>query len=788
MRRWAARIGLGLLAIALLFAGTLVWLARASLPQIAGEVVVPGLEHAVTIVRDANGIPHVTAQSEADAYLAMGFLHGQDRLWQMEFNRLVGQGRLAEVLGEAALPADRYLRTLGLARAAEAALRQMTPRAAGLLTAYTAGVNAAIAGYGLALPPEFLILRHRPEPWRPVDSLLFQKLLALDLSSNWREELLRARLAQRLTPAQLDDLWPGQPPGAPTTMTALAGLPLEQLAGVLPDPPPPGIGSNVWVVDGRRTTSGLPLLANDPHLRLQMPGQWYLAQLTSPGLAVIGATLPGLPFVVLGHNQDIAWGFTNTGSDTQDLFVERVDPADPGRYLTPDGSAAFESRSEAIIVRDAAPVTLQVRATRHGPVLSDLVPAAADLAGNDRVVALAWTQLGGTDTTLDAGFAIGRARDWPSFVAAAELYQGAQQNMAFASRAGDIGMISPGLVPVRRAGDGRMPVPGWTGAYDWIGTIPADELPRQAQPAAGMLVNANNRLVGDDYPHLLTWDWDPPLRAGRIEALLNAGQALDAERFAAIQLDITSPLAVEFLPYLLASPALGEARPELVAALAAWDRRMSPDRPEPLLFTTWYRELAAAIYADELGPLFPAFRGVRSDFLRRVLTRSQGWCDDIATPVVESCEQQTALAFARAVSGLEQEHGPDWRRWRWGDAHPAVLEHQPFEQSPALRDWFSTVVPIGGDSSTINVAHPGTTREGIAFGAVLGPGYRAIYDLADLDRSRWVAATGQSGHPLSPHYRDLTSAWQDGHYLPMTTRPESFHDQAEGVLQLKPTR
>ncbi|HEX6010282.1 MAG TPA: penicillin acylase family protein, partial [Geminicoccaceae bacterium] len=554
-RRWLPRIGLSLAAVVAAAAGAAGWLAGASLPQVQGEIELAGLERPVRVVRDAHAVPHVEAENERDAYLAMGFLHGQDRLWQMEFNRLVGQGRLAELLGKAALPFDLFLRTLGLRHQAEAALAQASPATLALLQAYADGVNGAIAAYGVALPPEFLVLRHRPEPWRPADSLLFQKLMALDLSLNWREELLRARLARRLTPDQLADLWPGAAAGSPVTMAALAGLPLDRLAAALPAAPPPGIGSNVWVVDGSRTRTGLPLLANDPHLRLQLPGHWYLAHLEAPGLSVIGATLPSLPFVVLGRNRDIAWGFTNTGSDTQDLFVERVDPTDPGRYLVPEGSEPFRHRGEAIAVRGALAMTLDVRETRHGPVISDLVPA--DGAEPGHVLALAWTQLPGKDRTVEAGFAIGQAHDWPSFVAAVEPYHGAQQNMAFADRRGTVGMISPGLVPVRRAGDGALPVPGWTGEHDWLGTIPPGELPRQVRPVGGLLLNANNRLVGDDYPYLLTHDWEPTLRASRLQALLGDARALDADRFAAVQLDVVSPLAQGFLPYLLAIPPAG---------------------------------------------------------------------------------------------------------------------------------------------------------------------------------------------------------------------------------------
>ena len=467
MGRWLAGFALAVAAIAVMAGGGVAWLARASLPQLEGEVTLPGLRAPVTVVRDAHAIPHIAAQSEADAYMALGFVHGQDRLWQMEFDRLAGQGRLAEVLGAATLPHDRFVRTLGLAGSAERAAAGLDAASLVLLEAYAAGVNAAIAGYGFALPPEFLILRHHPEPWRPTDSVRFLKLMALDLSGNWRQELLRARLAQRLRPDQLDLLWPGLTQPGPVTMAALADLPLDRLAATLPEPPPAGIGSNVWVAAGPRTVSGRPLLANDPHLGLQMPGQWYLAHLEAPGLAVIGATLPGVPFVVLGRNRSLAWGFTNTGSDTQDLFVEQLDPAAPGRYLTPGGSEPFGLRMETILVRGGPPENMEARETRHGPVISDLVPAADALAGDGHVLALAWTQLQdhGPDTTLAAGFALGRAETADAFMAAAELYRGAQQNIAFATRSGSIGMISPGLVPIRRerrwpdagAGLGRHP-------------------------------------------------------------------------------------------------------------------------------------------------------------------------------------------------------------------------------------------------------------------------------------------------------------------------------------------
>lgn len=789
LRRWLRRLGLALLALALVAAGGLAWAILGSLPQRNGEVAIPGLEQPVTISRDVHAIPHIRAGSVADAYRAMGFVHGQDRLWQMEFNRRVGQGRLAEILGEPALPADRFLRTLGLARHAEAAAASLPGETLALLEAYAAGVNAAIAAFGWQLPPEFLILRHRPEPWRPADSLLFLKLMAMELSGNWREELLRARLARELTPEQLADLWP-ETPEAPVTLPgwreALAEVPLEGLAALFPAPLPEGIGSNIWVVGGSRTRTGLPLLANDPHLRLQAPGPWYLAKLEAPGLAVVGATLPALPFIVLGRNRDLAWGFTNTHSDTQDLFVERVEPTDPDRYLTPDGSAPFERRVETIAVRGAEPVRLEVRSTRHGPVISDLVADSEAVAGPGHVLALAWTQLRDRDSTAVAGFAAAQATDVESFMAAMLLFEGAQQNMAVADRHGAIGMISPGLVPIRRSGDGSLPALGWTGTHDWLGMIPPGELPRRVDPADGLIVNANNRLVDGGYPYLLTASWEPALRARRIIELLEGAPDLDLAAMAAVQLDIRSMLAADFLGHLLTLKAADPVEREILAAMRDWDGRMDADRPEPLIFTAWYRELGRALYADELGPLFGAYRGTRADFTRHVLSRAEGWCDDSGTVSAESCADRAAAAFRASLARLREAHGDDWRAWRWGAAHPAAMPHQPFDEVPGLRPLFSLAFPIGGDGSTVAVAHPLAAAEPPLFPAVHAATFRALYDLADLDRSRFAAATGQSGHPFSRHYRDLAWLWRQGRYLRMSLESGTLAGDAHDRLVAVP--
>jgi penicillin G amidase len=791
VRRVARWLGLALIGVVLLGAlglgGGYLWL-RGSLPQVDGEVVVAGLDAPVTVVRDRWAIPHIEAGNLHDASFALGFVHAQDRLWQMEFQRRLGAGRLAEILGPGALPSDRFMRTLGLYRLAEASLAHLEPDTVAWLQAYAAGVNAYLQTRTGPLPPEFLILRHLElEPWRPADSLAWLRVLALDLATNYQDELSRARLARRLSAEQIADIWPTYPEDAPVTLIELArALPWDELAAALPPAAPGGIGSNAWVVGPGRSTTGGALLANDSHLGLQAPGVWYLAHLETPGLGLVGATLPGLPAVVLGHNGTIAWGFTNTGADTQDLLIERVDPADPTRYLTPDGAAPFEMREEPIGVAGAPPITLAVRATRHGPVISDLLPDAAAF-GADRVVALAWSALAEDDLALQALLRISKARDWQDFVAALREVGAPMQNVHYADTSGHIGFIAPGRVPIRRNGDGRWPVPGWTGEYDWQGWIPFEALPRTIDPADGVLFNANNRIVPKDYPYLLTADWEAPHRARRLAQLLER-DAFGPADFTAMQADVLSLLAADLLPIMLrstpATPAAAAAR----ARLERWDRVMRSDAAEPLIFAAWYRELSRLIYADELGAMFDGFWHVRPQFMERILTRRQIWCDDVRTDPVETCAALATAALDAALHDLARRFGDDLDAWRWGAAHPARMSHAIFADQPYLSRLFGIEVPTGGDSVTVDVGHFNPRNERWPFASTHAATYRAVYDLADLDRSQFVTATGQSGNPLSPHYDDLTGLWAKGGSVPLGRDGAIYRQQAVGELRLEPQK
>lgn len=774
--KWIA--GGVVLASVLALGAALVWLTG-SLPQTDGVVRLPGLRAPVEIVRDRHGVPLIRAETQEDASFALGFVHAQDRLWQMDFLRRAGAGRLAEVLGERLIPHDRFLRTLGLGRLAERNFARLDDDVRAALAAYARGVNAYIGGHQGAWPPEFHILRYRPEPWRPADSLLWGRLMTLRLSGNWSEELLRARLLERLTPRQVAEFWPPYPTGGPGGVTGddLSGLssiyrhlPLDRLRAALPADLESLSASNNWVVDGRHTESGKPVLANDIHLRLEAPAVWYLVRIEAPGLTLAGATVPGVPFVVLGRNERIAWGFTTTHSDTQDLFIERVEGAEPGRYLTPDGSREFLTRDEVIAVRGGDEVRLTVRESRHGPIISDLLAGAAEAvspgggAGGQYVLALADAALSDDVLTAQALYRMNRATDWDSFVAALGDFHAPQQNVVYADIDGNIGFYAPARIPVRKAGDGLQPVPGWSGAFDWIGFIPFAELPHVLNPDSGRIVTANHRIVGDDYPHLLAARWPEPYRARRIHALLERDPRHSPAGAAAIQRDSVSLLARDLLALLLAAPAEGAKAKAAHAMLARWDGRMDRDRPEPLVFSAWLRALGRALYADELGPLFENVPGIRPMFLESVLTRARHWCDDVATPATEGCDEVIADSLEHALAEISGILGDDIEEWRWGDLHVASFRHPVLTRMPGLSLISDPRIPTDGDDSTVN---RGTFRLGgkRPFAHVHGAVLRAVYDLAELDNSLFMIAPGQSGNPLSTNYRDLLAPWRGGEYL-----------------------
>jgi penicillin amidase len=767
MMRWLRWILLVVIVLPVtLGASAYLWL-RTSLPQTAGTITLAGPSAEIRITRDADGVPHIAAANDRDAAFALGFLHAGDRLFQMDMMRRLGAGRLSEMLGEATFGTDRTMRTLGLYRAAERQFSELSAPLQDALQAYAAGVNAYLARRS-ALPPEYAILRAVPEEWRPADSLVWGKYMALLLSGNYRRELVHARIATHVTAEQLAQLYPDYPAEAPVTLATLAALyrnlPLDRLLAALPDAVGPTFASNNWVVDGKHSVSGKPLLANDPHLPFATPDIWYLARIDTPELHLAGATSPGAPFVVIGHNQRIGWGFTTTESDVEDLFIERPDPADPNRYLAPGGSLPFETRQEMVDVRGTGPVPITIRTTHHGPVISDLGNQAGAAPMGD-ILALQATFLAGEDRTPEGLWAVNRAKNWQEFNAALENVVAPQQNVVYADTDGNIGFTAPARVPIRGKGDGWMPAPGWSGEYDWTGFIPFAELPRALNPASGRFVSANNKIVPDDYRYFLGRDWDLPNRAARINALLDATPRQSPDSSAAIQADTLSLGAQELLPLMTGIAPENERDAAALATLKDWDGRMDADQVAPLIFTAWLRDLNRTLFAERLGNAFADYWDLHPNVIALILTQHQEWCSDPARPGIANCPARLAEALRDALDELTAAYGSDMARWRWGRPHMAAFPHPFFARIPVLNGLFLVAVPADGGTDTVNRGGVTVQNPDRPYRDRHGAGLRMILDFADLDGARFIVVPGQSGNPMSHHYADLLEPWRKFSWL-----------------------
>ena len=791
-------------AVVVLLAGAAGWFwLRTSLPDLDGEIRLPGLEERGEVIYDANGIPHIRAATVADAFFLLGYVHARDRMFQMDFARRIGSGTLSEVVGERTLSIDRMARTLATERNAKRILSRLPEDAVGTLEAYSAGINAWLTTRSGALPPEFVLLGYEPKPWRPEDSLARAGVKLANLVWEWESEALRGALAARLSPAQLSDLFPEEIDGAlsgigrPRTIAgrAPAGAQWKSLwKAISGGSHSHSQASNAWAVAGGRTASGLPILASDPHLTLTAPGLWYLARLEAPGLSLAGATVPGGPVFVLGHNDSIAWGVTNAGSDFQDFFVERISEGDPGRYDTPDGSRPFDERIESIAVKGQEPVELVVRETRHGPVVSDLAPEFAALDGHypgkrDYVVAFSSTLLRDDDMTFLSFLELNRARNWAGFTSALEKFHSPHVSVTYADVDGNIGFLSPGRVPIRRDGDGWLPSAGWTGEGDWTGFVPYGALPRAFNPPSGLVVHANQRIVPADHSVFLARHWPPPYRAERIRAHLEQVAPRTVATEAALQHDELSGAAAALVPLFLAlaEPARmdGNAK-RAVSLLRDWDRRMARAAAAPLIFAAWLAEVNRGLYADELGGLFQPFLGLRPGTVAHMLTNRRVWCDDVTTTPVENCGQTVVSALSRALDDLASRYGDDMADWRWGEAHRAVFGHVLLANIPVLNRLADIHIETGGGSFTVNRGRHSIANAKEPFAANHGSGYRAIYDLSDLSNSVFSVGTGASGSFLSWRYDNTTRRWRDAEYMRIPrTRAEAL-EAAVGVLTLLP--
>jgi penicillin amidase len=732
--RWIARILLALGALILLAAGGLALVLRRILPPAHATAAIRGLHAPVRVTFGRHGIPRIRAASLTDAMTALGYLHARDRMFQMQLMRRAAAGRLSALAGAATLPLDEEMRILGLAAAARAQYAALPPRARAWLVAYAAGVNAFLAAHGRFSAPEDLWFGP-PRPWQPWQSLLWAETMGLWLSNNWRTELARFALAHQPPPTPPDAraLWP------PQHESGNPALP------VFPAPfTEPAHESNEWAVSGAHSVTGHPLLAGDPHLGFGFPSLWYLVRIDTPRATLVGASAPGVPGVILGRNRHIAWTFTSTGADVQDVFIETKVGRD--RYATPDGPRRFTSRVARIAVRGQAPVRLVIRATRHGPILNPLLgfrrPLLAAEMGN----------LAPGDTAAAGLFALDRADSVAAAEAAAARITAPVQNLLVAGRT-NIGMFTTGRVPIRAHGDGAAPVPGASGRYDWVGWASGVALPHVVDPPSGVLVNANNRISPRNGPVFLGRDAYAPWRARRIRALLARHKRASLAEFLHMQTDRVSLFARALLGPLRALPPPPGLPGRALRLLRGWNGAMRARLPQPLILHAWMGRFYALVMARNHVPARDAgFVAPFTEFLPSLFAPAGAhWCGGDCAPLLRR-------ALIQSTAALAARFGPHPRAWRWGAAHQAVFAHPFLSRLPLVGRFFSWRIAVPGSATTIDAA--GTVPG--HFTAVHGPEFRAVYDLADLRRSRFIIAPGQSGNPLSRHAADLLRRWREG--------------------------
>ena len=808
--------------VAVVAGGSYLYLTRRAFPQIDGTLQIPGLRAPVTIIRDKNGIPHIYAGNQHDLFLAQGYVQAQDRLWQMELQRIGVSGRSSELSPSVSnIEQDKFVRTLGWRRAAQADYGVLDDDTKSILQAYADGVNTFIATHPNNLPPEFAIVglfsgkgfNYAPEKWQPVDTLQWAKAMAWSLGGNWDVELYRAALIKKFGAEQAaalyNDLVPPydfqKMPAIVTQNVSYQNVPLESVSGLrqldnISGPRGSDIGSNNWVISGARTTTGKPLLANDPHLGIQMPSIWYFSGLHCQPVSadcpydVVGASFAGMPGVVIGHNARIAWGVTNVGPDVQDLFLEKIDgnqyeykgqkidlaivpetlvikgqlPAD--YHPSPNETDAYDAQ------RGATTITLNVRSTVHGPIVSDVDSDAAQ-AGGDLAVAFSWTAINVADQTM------------ASFI-----------GVIYADVDGNIGYQTPGRIPIRAKGDGQLPVPGWTGEYDWIGYIPFDELPRAFNPPEGYIVTANNAVVGPEYKYFLGMDWDRGYRARRIVDLITVKDQLNADDIAAIQGDNLNLSAQEIVPYLKTLTVDGDAQLVLDQILA-WDFHEQRDSSGASAYQVFWLHLLMNTFADELGPLAPDYIDggpTNREALTQLLAKPDSpWWDDVTTNgVKETRDDILKKALADGASQLIGELGRNPADWTWSKLHTALFASQALGTSPLAFLFNRGPYVVDGGTAAVNATSTGSNfkkaysnppgKLADIFAERSTPSLRQIVDFADLNSSRFIHTTGESGLPTNPHYDDFIDKWRNIQYVPMWWDIADIKANAEGTLTLTP--
>lgn len=817
--RWTLRalvlvVGLGILGL-----GGAYYFVSRSLPDYNATWTVAGISAPVEIVRNNADVPHIFAANDTDAFYALGFAHAQDRLWQMTLLRRTVQGRLSEIFGAKTLRTDELMRRLNLYDLALSSVQAQDASTKAALISYAAGVNAWIGqvnkdalGRGA---PEFFLFSSQIDAWAPADSIAIIKLMAVQLSSHLDSEVLRAELSLTLSSDRLADILPDAPGAAVVALPQYSAL----MPGVVPNQLPKrmaeldqplspfpsasmGGASNAWAAAASRSAAGGGLLSNDPHLDFTAPSIWYLARLHLSSGDVIGATIPGMPLVLLGRSEVLGWGLTSSYLDDQDVVMEKINPANPEQYLTPQGPKDFKQARTIITVKDAPPVTITQRWSQAGPILPDSFYDLGTVTPSGAVAALAWTALEGADTSMSAAMALMRAQSVDGAIAAARGFVAPSQNLMLVDSE-SIALQMIGRMPKRNPAhqtQGRMPAAGWQGLNRWEGFFPYAFNPVVKNPASGLIGNTNNKITDMPFPAHVSFDWGDTQRIQRWLALMKTREVHTRDSFIEAQLDTVSPTLRTLLPLIgkdlwftgeaAATGTPDRMRQDALAMLAKWNGEENEHLPEPLIAEAWLRSLQDHLTRDEIGPLADVIPHVNPDFIERVYRNTQGaavWCDVVQSAAVESCLDIARTALDNALLELSETYGPAIESWRWGDAHQALHDHPVLGKAPILH-YFVNIrqSTSGGDNTLMRGQTRGTGPN--PYENVHGGGYRGVYDFADPESSVFIIATGQSGHPMARHYDDLSELWRRGEYLPMTLDPQLARAGAVGITHLTPAQ
>jgi penicillin amidase len=815
--RWLMRLLTGLIALMILLVGLAYYVLSRSLPDYSEDFTLPGISAPVEIVRNNANVPHIFGQTEADVFYALGFVHAQDRLWQMTMLRRTAQGKLSEIFGNRTVKIDELLRRLDIYSLSQQSVSAQDARTIAALEAYSAGVNAWIGEVNSGArgrgAPEFFLFSNEISAWSPADSIAIIKLMALDLSAHLESEVQRAQLSLILSPERLQDILPDDPTQGVAALPDYASLmpgdfpqPARAKMAYIDDPLSPfnskdfASASNAWAAMPARSAAGGSLLANDPHLGLTAPSIWYLARLELPTGGIIGGTLPGMPVLLVGRSDKLGWALTSAYADDQDVVIERVNPENPEEYLTPTGPKPFRTSHTIISIKDADPITITQRWSESGPILPGTHYDLASVTPEGHVAALEWTALSAADTSMTSALRLMTASTVAEAIEAGRLFVAPSQNLTLADGT-SIALQTIGAIPNRDQSHrtlGRMPAPGWEGANRWTGIQPYDQNPRIENPTSGILGNTNNKTVDRPFPDHVSFDWGDTQRIQRWLALMKTRQVHTRDSFIEAQLDTVSPTARNLLPLIGADlwftgEAAAEGTPErlrqrALALLAEWNGEMNEHMPEPLIAEAWLRSLQDRLSRDELGPQADGFTHPEAVFIERVYRNTAGtsvWCDVIQSALVESCADIARIALDEALLGLTEVYGPNLESWRWGDAHVATHDHAVLGTVPVLR-YFVNIrqSTSGGDTTLMRGRTKGSGPN--PYLNVHAGAYRGVYDFADPDSSVFILSTGQSGHPLSRFYDDLSELWRRGEYIPMSLDPALARAAAVGISHLTP--